>query len=262
MTLLAGFKVVQIGGGLAAAVCGRVLADVGAQVTCIDPGAGTVLSDTLDRGKGVAATEEEQRERLAGAHLIVREGQPKEWAESPYDRAGLRRINASAIVVTISPFGETGPAGRRSGDRPHFVLRQRHRAPADRPGGRSVGGADPSGGRAIGVHRRAGGRLRRHAGGARPSARCVDRCVDPRSPGDARHDRACPRGPRPHELGPQAPQRRQWRHGHDPAGARRLRRDLAAGGEAVDGVAESDGIAGLGRRPALRHQGPAGEELG
>ena len=37
MTLLAGFKVVQIGGGSAAAVCGRLLADVGAQVTCIDP---------------------------------------------------------------------------------------------------------------------------------------------------------------------------------------------------------------------------------
>ncbi len=109
MTLLAEFKVVQIGGGLAAAVCGRVLADVGAQVTCIDPGAGTVLAAYLDRGKAVAATEGEQREGLAAAHLIVREGQPKAWAESPYDLAGLRRINASAIVVTISPFGETGP---------------------------------------------------------------------------------------------------------------------------------------------------------
>ena len=109
MTLLAGFKVVQIGGGLAAAVCGRVLTDVGAQVTCIDPGAGTVLSAYLDRGKAVAATEREQREGLAAAHLIVREGQPKEWAESPCDLAGLRRINSSATVVTISPFGETGP---------------------------------------------------------------------------------------------------------------------------------------------------------
>jgi crotonobetainyl-CoA:carnitine CoA-transferase CaiB-like acyl-CoA transferase len=109
MTLLAGFKVVQIGGGLAAAVCGRVLADVGAEVTCIDPGAGTVLSAYLDRGKAVAAQAAEQREGLAAAHLIVREGQPKEWAESPGDLAGLRRINASAIVVTISPFGETGP---------------------------------------------------------------------------------------------------------------------------------------------------------
>jgi len=109
MTLLAGFKVVQIGGGLAAAVCGRVLADVGAQVTCIGPAVGTVLLACLDRGKAVAATEGEQREGLAAAHLIVREGQPKAWAESPYGLAGLRRINASAIIVSISPFGETGP---------------------------------------------------------------------------------------------------------------------------------------------------------
>ena len=32
MTLLAGFNVVQIGDGSAAAVCGRVLADVGAHM--------------------------------------------------------------------------------------------------------------------------------------------------------------------------------------------------------------------------------------
>ena len=37
MKLLGGFRVVQIGDGLAAAVCGRLLADVGAEVSCIDP---------------------------------------------------------------------------------------------------------------------------------------------------------------------------------------------------------------------------------
>ena len=109
MTLLTGFKVVQIGGGSAAAVCGRLLADVGAQVTCIDPGTGTMLLAYLNHGKAVAADATERREGLAAAHLIVREGQPKDWAASPYDLTELRRINASAIVVTISPFGETGP---------------------------------------------------------------------------------------------------------------------------------------------------------
>lgn len=109
MTLLGGFKVVQIGGGSAAAVCGRLLADVGAQVTCIDPDAGTTLLAYLNRGKAVAADVRERHERLAAAHLIVREGQPKDWAANSYDVAGLRRINPSAIVVTISPYGETGP---------------------------------------------------------------------------------------------------------------------------------------------------------
>src|SRR5712691_11864341 len=109
MTLLTGFKVIQIGGGPAAAVCGRLLADVGAQVICIDPGAGTMLLATLNHGKAVAADATERREGLAAAHLIVREGQPKDWAASRYDLTELRRINASAIVVTISPYGETGP---------------------------------------------------------------------------------------------------------------------------------------------------------
>ena len=109
MMLLAGFNVVQIGEGSAAAVCGRLMADVGAQVTCIDPDAGTTLLAYLNHGKPVAADATGQRECLAAAHLIVREGQPKDWAASPYDLPELRRINASAIVVTISPYGETGP---------------------------------------------------------------------------------------------------------------------------------------------------------
>jgi crotonobetainyl-CoA:carnitine CoA-transferase CaiB-like acyl-CoA transferase len=97
MTLLAGFKAVQIGGGSAAAVCGRLLTDVGAQVTCIDADTSTTLLAYLNHGKAVAA-----RESLAAAHLIVREGQSRDLAE-------LRRINPSATIVTISPFGETGP---------------------------------------------------------------------------------------------------------------------------------------------------------
>ena len=109
MTLLTGFKVIQIGDGSAAAVCGRLLADVGAQVTCIDPGAGTMLLAHLNHGKAVAADATERREGLAAAHLIVREGQPKDWLPSSYDLAELRRINGSATVVTISPYGETGP---------------------------------------------------------------------------------------------------------------------------------------------------------
>ena len=109
MTLLAGFKVMQIGGGSAAAVCCRLLADAGAQVTCIAPDAGTMLLAYLNHGKGAAADATAQREGLASAHLIVREGQPKDWAASPYGLTQLRLINASATVVTISPYGETGP---------------------------------------------------------------------------------------------------------------------------------------------------------
>jgi crotonobetainyl-CoA:carnitine CoA-transferase CaiB-like acyl-CoA transferase len=97
MTLLAGFKVVQIDSGAAAAVCGRLLADLGAHVTCIDPDTGTTLLAYLNQGKPIAT-----QEHLAAADLIVREGQSHDLVE-------LRRINASTTIVTISPFGQTGP---------------------------------------------------------------------------------------------------------------------------------------------------------
>jgi crotonobetainyl-CoA:carnitine CoA-transferase CaiB-like acyl-CoA transferase len=104
MTLLTGFNVVQIGGGSAAAVCGRMLADIGARVTCIEAHTSTALLAHLNHGKAAA-----ERDDLANAHMIVREGPPKEWSTGPYDQAGLRRLNASATIVTISPYGETGP---------------------------------------------------------------------------------------------------------------------------------------------------------
>jgi crotonobetainyl-CoA:carnitine CoA-transferase CaiB-like acyl-CoA transferase len=66
-------------------------------VTCIDPDTGTTLLAYLNQGKAIA-----EPEKLAAADLIVREGQTSDVAE-------LRRINASAAIVTISPFGETGP---------------------------------------------------------------------------------------------------------------------------------------------------------
>ncbi len=55
MSLLAGFRVVEIGGGLAAAVCGRLLADIGAEVTCVGPDNSTPLANYLNHGKPIVA---------------------------------------------------------------------------------------------------------------------------------------------------------------------------------------------------------------
>jgi crotonobetainyl-CoA:carnitine CoA-transferase CaiB-like acyl-CoA transferase len=88
MSLLNGFRVVQIGPGLAAAVCGRLLADVGAEVTCIDPDRSTRLSQYLNHGKRIASGEP--------ADLIVCEGQ-------------YNRPDTTTALVLISPFGQTGP---------------------------------------------------------------------------------------------------------------------------------------------------------
>jgi crotonobetainyl-CoA:carnitine CoA-transferase CaiB-like acyl-CoA transferase len=108
MSLLTGFRVVQLGPGLAAAVCGRLLADVGAEVTCESPTAATSLGAYLDHGKtrcgGVAV-----REALALADLIVCEGGPAALREREHGPDDIRAINGTATLVLVSPFGQTGP---------------------------------------------------------------------------------------------------------------------------------------------------------
>jgi crotonobetainyl-CoA:carnitine CoA-transferase CaiB-like acyl-CoA transferase len=104
MPLLAGFRVVQLGKGLAAAVAGRLFADVGAEISCIGGDRSTPLAEYLNGGKaegGDAA--------LAAADLIVVEGRPAELRAQGRDPAALRRKNATAAIVTIAPFGQTGP---------------------------------------------------------------------------------------------------------------------------------------------------------
>src|SRR5208282_3704807 len=107
MSLLAKFRVVQIGEGLAAAVCGRLFADVGADVACIGPDHSTPLADYLNHGKRMVSGD--PAAALSAAHLIVCEGRPQDLRTRGHDAAGLRRINPKAAVVLISPFGQTGP---------------------------------------------------------------------------------------------------------------------------------------------------------
>src|SRR6516165_4157188 len=107
MSLLAGFRVVEIGEGLAAAVCGRLFADVAADVVCIDPDNSTPLADYLNHGKRIVAGD--LAGALSAADLIVCEGRPQDLQAQGYDAASLRRINSKAALVFISPFGQTGP---------------------------------------------------------------------------------------------------------------------------------------------------------
>jgi crotonobetainyl-CoA:carnitine CoA-transferase CaiB-like acyl-CoA transferase len=105
MSLLKGFGVLQIGPGMAAAVCGRLLADVGADVACIDQDDSTPLAAYLNHAK--ARTSDETA--AANADLMVCEGNPAELRALRRDAAALRRVNARAAIVLISPFGQTGP---------------------------------------------------------------------------------------------------------------------------------------------------------
>lgn len=104
MSLLADFRVLQLGGGLAAAVAGRLFADLGADVSGIGADSSTLLANYLNGGQapGDDAT-------LAAADLIVVEGRPAELRATGRNAAALRRRNATAVIVTIAPFGQEGP---------------------------------------------------------------------------------------------------------------------------------------------------------
>ena len=104
MALLADLKVAQVGGGLAAAVCGRLFADIGARVICIDPDNSTALARHLNHGKAAAS-----RGAIAEADLIVCEGGPRQLRSRRCDPDSLRALNPSAALVLISPYGQTGP---------------------------------------------------------------------------------------------------------------------------------------------------------
>ena len=106
MTVLGGFRVLQIGPGLAAAVCGRLLADVGATITRIDPDRGTPLAEHLNRDPSPPPINEDA---WAAADLIVCQGSPATLRHTGRDIDSLRHRNARAAVVLISPFGQTGP---------------------------------------------------------------------------------------------------------------------------------------------------------
>ncbi|MEI8403376.1 MAG: CoA transferase, partial [Alcaligenaceae bacterium] len=113
MSLLVGFKVAQVGPGLAAAVCGRLMADFGAEVTCVDTQSTTEheaivrslepLKAFLDQGK-----QSEYQGALVGADLLVCEGSPDILRERNQTLEQLRAHNPHATIVLISPYGQTG----------------------------------------------------------------------------------------------------------------------------------------------------------
>ena len=107
--LLTGFRVVQVGSGPAAAVCGRMLADLGATVTTTHaaPPDG-LLAAWLDHGK-TCADGSAMTAAFAAADLVVCEGGPAALRRAGHDPDSLRAAAPTAAIVAISPFGQTGP---------------------------------------------------------------------------------------------------------------------------------------------------------
>jgi crotonobetainyl-CoA:carnitine CoA-transferase CaiB-like acyl-CoA transferase len=108
MRLLTGLRVVELGGGTAAGICGRLFADLGAEIACIEPDLSTPLAQYLNHGKRIV-TDEAIARAIAAAEVIVCEGRPGQLGERSHAPDALRRRNAAAVLVYISPHGLTGP---------------------------------------------------------------------------------------------------------------------------------------------------------
>ena len=108
MSLLSGFRLVQLGPGRAAAVCGRLFADSGASVATFGARSDSVADAHFNGGKTPIA-EAGLPSALATANLIVAEGGPAVLAARGWCGVGLRAAAPNAALVLISPYGQTGP---------------------------------------------------------------------------------------------------------------------------------------------------------
>jgi crotonobetainyl-CoA:carnitine CoA-transferase CaiB-like acyl-CoA transferase len=131
---LRGLRVIEIARGMAAAFAGKVLADLGATVLKVEPPAGdplrhwgpfpggrpdpesSLLFAAVHAGKRSAVLDLESKpgqERLtewaSRADLLVHDVPPPEMAACGLDYVRLAEAHPGLVMLSISPFGLTGP---------------------------------------------------------------------------------------------------------------------------------------------------------
>jgi crotonobetainyl-CoA:carnitine CoA-transferase CaiB-like acyl-CoA transferase len=111
---LAGVRVLEVGGGIAAAFATRWLAGFGADVVRADLEVRVPLTAEeavyLLAGKRRVAVGRDELARLAAvADIVVEDREPGEVAELGLDLAALRAERPEVVVVSITPFGQAGP---------------------------------------------------------------------------------------------------------------------------------------------------------
>ena len=115
--LLGDLRVLELGEALAASVCGRLFAELGAEVLQIRLPSGARPTETTEARRARRVTDALKQEvdagrlaELAGqADLIVAGGAPGGIEGAGWTPEGLRALAPGAVVVTITPFGWTGP---------------------------------------------------------------------------------------------------------------------------------------------------------
>lgn len=131
---LAGIRVIDFGQMVSAPFCARLFADYGADVIKVEPPQGDsaraagpfpgdvadaeksglyFITNTNKRGITCDVTTESGRARflrlVKWADLLIENNTPEQMKEWGLDYATLAEINPNLVVVSITPFGQTGP---------------------------------------------------------------------------------------------------------------------------------------------------------
>ena len=145
MGALAGLRVVELGEGVSAAYCGRLLAGLGADVLKVEPPGGGQLRREgpfpadgadlersgmhlhLNAGKrGALLPESDPAIRdtlLPGADVVVLSGRPAELEARGLGACELSRAFPQLVVACVSTFGQSGPyAGYGGGELVAYAL--------------------------------------------------------------------------------------------------------------------------------------------
>ncbi len=132
---LAGIRVIELGGGVSAPFCGKLFADYGAEVIKVEPrdggdparSWGPFPGDTADVEKSgvfhflntnkksvtLDTTDAADRERIAAlvasADVLIENNTPRQMRDWSLDYATLSQSNPALVMVSITPYGQTGP---------------------------------------------------------------------------------------------------------------------------------------------------------
>ncbi len=133
---LEGITVVELGEAVSAPYCGKLFADFGADVIKVEPPAGDVARrwgpfpndephpeksglffflNTNKRGVTLDVNTSKGRELLlellGRADVFLENGHPRQMRERGLDYDAVAQVNPELVMVSITPFGQTGPYG-------------------------------------------------------------------------------------------------------------------------------------------------------
>lgn len=110
---LDGVRVLEIGGGIAPAYAGRWLAGYGADVVRTEGPADLLTADEeiylLANKRRVKTPDAQTRGLALAADIVIEDRKPGALAAMGLDPLRLRTEKPSLVIVSVTPFGQTGP---------------------------------------------------------------------------------------------------------------------------------------------------------